>query len=264
LRRDRFGFSLSCRKGGFRTMHRRSLGLTALLLLSVSTRLEASCIDPASLAHAAVSITRYLDETERAAQPSLIGTRGTAWFLSPATIVTAEHVSAGMMLAPRDWKQLEIRDGDVVRSIPVRVARVVGTGPEKLAVLALQSEFPGARSAAIRTEPLAPEDQVVTFAFPQGRPRVVGGRFVKYGDDERLAGAALLEMFDGNDRMAVDYGASGAPVYDCDGRVGAVVSTVITQTIPMMSGRIRTSTAWGTPNVLSIPIQALKEYTEAQ
>jgi hypothetical protein len=92
----------------------------------------------------------------------------------------------------------------------------------------------------------------------------VGGRFVKYGDDERLAGAALLEMFDGNDRMAVDYGASGAPVYDCDGRVGAVVSTVITQTLAGFPGRIRTSTPWGTPNVLSIPIQALTGYSEAR
>lgn len=245
-------------------MHRRTFGLIALIWLSLSSRLEASCIDPAQLSHAAVSITRYFDDAERAAKPDVIGTRGTAWFLSPTTIVTAEHVSAGMMLTPQDWKPLEIRDGDDTRSIPARVERVMGTGPEKLAVLALQSEFPGARSAAIRTAPLAREDQVVTLAYSEGRPRLVGGRFVKYGDDERLAGAALLEMFDGNDRMAVDYGASGAPVYDCDGRVGAVVSTVITQTLAGFPGRIRTSTPWGTPNVLSIPIQALTGYSEAR
>src|SRR4029077_15514830 len=180
----------------------------------------------------AVSITRYFEDGERAAQPGLAGTRGTAWFLSSTTIVTAEHVRAGVMLTAQDWKTLDIKDGDDTRSIPARVARVMGTGPEKIAVLALQSEFPGARSAAIRTAPLAPEDQVVTFAYPAGRPRVVGGRFVRYADDERLAGAALLEMFDGNDRLAVDYGASGAPVYDCDARIVAVVTTVITQTVP--------------------------------
>jgi len=44
-------------------------------------------------------------------------------------------------------------------------------------------------------------------------------RIAACGIDERFAGAALLEMFDGNDRLAVDYGASGAPVYDCDGRI---------------------------------------------
>jgi len=246
-------------------MHRETLGLTALVLLSVSTRLEAACIEPAQLAHSAVSITHYFDDRERAAaKPGLVGTRGTAWFLSPATVVTAEHVSAGMMLSTQDWKSLEIRDGDEVRSVPARVERVVGSGAEKLAVLALQSEFPAARSGAIRTAPLAPEDRVATFVYAEEHPRVVGGRFVKYGDDERFAGAALLEMFDGNDRLAVDYGASGAPVYDCDGRIAAVVTTVITQTLPAFAGPIRGSTAWGMPNVLSVPIQVLEELSEAK
>jgi hypothetical protein len=77
-------------------MHRRTFGLIALIWLSLSSRLEAACIDPAQLSHAAVSITRYFDDAERAAKPDVIGTRGTAWFLSPTTIVTAEHVSAGM------------------------------------------------------------------------------------------------------------------------------------------------------------------------
>ena len=235
-----------------------------LLATAFQTRLEASCIEPAQLAHSAVSITRYFNDKERAAQRGLIGTSGTAWFLSPTTIVTAEHVSAGMMLTTQDWKQLDVGDGDVVRSIAARVERVTGAGAEKLAVLALQSEFSAARRAALRTAPLAPEDQVVTFAYPDGRPRVVSGRFVKYGDEGRFAGSALLEMFDGNDRLAVDYGASGAPVYDCDGRIAAVVTTVITQMFPGPSGSIRISTAWGTPNVLSVPIQALKEYSQAR
>ena len=235
-----------------------------LVVLSVSaTRLEAACIEPAQLAHSAVSITRYFDEAERAAHPGVIGTSGTAWFLSPTTIVTAEHVSTGMMLTT-EWKSLDISEGDDTRSMPARVARVTGRGGEKLAVLELQSEFPQARRAAIRTVPLAPEDQVVTLAYPDRRPRVVGGRFVKYGEDERLAGAALLEMFDGNDRLAVDHGASGAPVYDCGGRIAAVVTTVITQSLPGWSGHMRTSTPWGTPNVLSVPIQALEEYSEAR
>ena len=50
-------------------------------------------------------------------------------------------------------------------------------------------------------------------------------------DRARLAGAALLEMHDGNDRLVLDHGASGAPVLDCEGRVVAVVSTLITQTL---------------------------------
>src|SRR5262249_40592659 len=153
-----------------------------------------------------------------------------AWFLSSSAIVTAEHVSAGMKLTKEDWKPLEIRDGDDVRSIPARIQRVVGLGAEKLAVLELQSAFSSARSAPIRPAPLEPEDRVVTIAYPHRYPRVVGGRFVEYGRNGAFAGAALLEMYDGDDRLAIDHGASGAPVYDCEGRVAAVVTTVMTQT----------------------------------
>jgi hypothetical protein len=35
---------------------------------------------------------------------------------------------------------------------------------------------------------------------------------------------ALLEMYDGDDRLVLDHGASGAPVFDCMGRIVAVVS----------------------------------------
>src|SRR5215471_1020606 len=127
-------------------MRRRTLVLLVLGLSVSATRLEAACIEPTQLAHTAVSITHYFDDHERAAaKPGVIGMGGTAWFLSPSTVVTAEHVSAGMRLSTQDWKPLEIRDGDEIRSVPARVERVMGIGPEKLAVLALQSEFLGAR-----------------------------------------------------------------------------------------------------------------------
>jgi hypothetical protein len=233
--------------------------LILALVFSFDTRLEAACIEPAQLAHVAVSITRYFDEGESVALSGVIGARGTAWFLSPTTLVTAEHVTTGMKLTTQEWKPLEIRDGKQIRSIAARLQRAVGTAEEKLAVIELQTAHPEARRAEIRTAPLAPEDRVVTFAYTEGRPRVVGGRFVKYGDDERLAGAAMLEMFDGDDRLAIDHGASGAPVYDCDGRITAVVTTVITQAFPGLSGRMRVSTPWGTPNVVSVPIREMTD-----
>ena len=90
--------------------------------------------------------------------------------------------------------------------------------------------------------------------------RTTGGRFVRYGEGDRLAGTALLEMYDGNDRLVLGHGASGAPVADCAGRVVAVVSNLFTATIPFMSRVIRISTAWGSPNVVSVPIPALKKF----
>jgi len=107
-----------------------------------------------------------------------------------------------------------------------------------------------------------PDEKVVTFANSDGRPRLVAGRFVQFGDG-KLAGAALLEMFEGDDRLAVDHGASGAPVLDCEGRVAAIVSLVFTQTLYWASREIRISTAWGTPNVVSVPVTALEASSNA-
>jgi hypothetical protein len=110
-------------------------------------------------------------------------------------------------------------------------------------------------------DPLVPEERVVSLAYPGGRLRFAGGRFVRYADDASFGATALLEVHDGNDRLVLDHGASGAPVLDCDGQVVAVVSTIITQTIGFVTGAIRTSTPWQTPNVISMPIQALKDFS---
>ena len=212
------------------------------------------CIQSALLTPSTVSITRYFDEAERA---DLAGIQGTGWFMSPTTLVTVEHVTAAMGLSTENWRLLKIQGVADSQAIFARIQRLAGDGAEKLAVLELQTAVSTARSVAIRMSPLAPEDRLVTLAYPRQRPRSAGGRFVQYVDDGKLAGTALLEMYDGDDRLAIDHGASGAPVFDCEGRVAAVISTVITQTFATPFSKRRISTAWGTPNVVSVPIQNL-------
>jgi hypothetical protein len=207
---------------------------------------------------------RHFDEEERGAHHGLSGIRGTGWFLSSTTIVTAEHVSAAMDLSTEDWKPLEIRDGDGSQFIAARIQRRTGGPTEKLAVVELQQPVSTARSFAIRKEPLVPEQQVMTLAYPAGRPHPVEGRFVRFGDGGKLTGMALLEIYEGDNRLVIDHGASGAPVVDCDGRVAAVVSNVFTQSLAGVSHEIRISTAWGTPNVVSVPVQALEELSQSQ
>jgi hypothetical protein len=131
-------------------------------------------------------------------------------------------------------------------------------------VLELRTAFSGAQGLRIRMEPLAPEERVVSLAYPSNRLRFAGGRFVRYGDSDRFAGTALLELYDGNDRLVLDHGASGAPVLDCEGRVVAVVSNLFTQSMQFLSRAIRISTAWGSPNVASVPIQVLKDLVPAK
>ena len=71
-------------------------------------------------------------------------------------------------------------------------------------------------------------------------------------------------MYDGEDRLVLDHGASGAPVFDCAGRIVAVVSNLFTSTLQLLSRTIRVSTAWGNPNVVSVPIQLLKDFSRAE
>ena len=243
--------------------HAGRLLFVALLLISNVQSVPAACIDPAQLAHSTVRIMRYFDDAERDERPDLVGVRGTGWFLSPTTIVTAEHVTTGMKLSTEEWKPLEIMDGIGSQSIDARIQRLAGAQAERLAVIELQHAVTNAQSVAIRKEPLVPEEQVITLAYPAGRLQLVSGRFVRFGDDGKLAGMALLEMYEGENRLVIDHGASGAPVVDCAGRVAAVVTNVFTQTLNWSYRVIRISTAWGTPNVVSVPVQALGHFPTA-
>jgi Trypsin-like peptidase domain len=235
--------------------------LSVLVLIVASTRVEAACVDPATFIHSTVSITRTFNEEESKLLPGVVGIRGTGWFLAPRLIVTAAHVAEAMRLSAQEWKDIETRDGDSKSSVRVRILRLAGSNAEKIAVLELQAAIPGAAVLQSRTEPLMPDEQLVSLAYPNNQLRFAGGRFVRYGDDDRLAGTALLEMHDGNDRLVLDHGASGAAVLDCEGRVVAVVSILMTQTIKFLSNVIRTPTPWQSPNVVSIPIAVLKDFS---
>jgi hypothetical protein len=224
----------------------------------MSASVRASCIDPATLVGSTVSITREFAPEERKAEPGIIGIRGTGWFLSPRLLVTAAHVAEAMRLSKSDWKDIELRQRDDRMVIAVRFQRIAGSLAEKIAVLELKVAHPSAAPLPIRLETLAQQERLVSLAYPNGALRFASGRFAEYGHGDRVAGMALLEMHDGNDRLVLDHGASGAPVLDCAGRVVAVVSTLITQTIALPTGSARVSTAWQTPNVLSIPADVLK------
>jgi hypothetical protein len=236
--------------------------VSALILGATSSCIEAGCVEPSTLVHSTVSITRHFDDAEQKA--GVLGIRGTAWFLSPTSMVTAGHVVTAMRLSDQDWKQVEVLEGENKRSIAVRIRRLAGPHAEKIAVLELGVAYPGGQSLQVRMEPLVAEERIISLAYPSNRLRFAAGRFVMYGDSDRVTGAALLELYDGDDRLALDHGASGAPVLDCDGRVVAVVSNLFTQTLQFPSRAVRISTAWGTPNVVSVPIQVLKEFAQAR
>jgi hypothetical protein len=238
--------------------------LFVLFLLGASSDGAASCVDPAEFVGSTVHIVRQFDAEERRAQPGVVGIAGTAWFLSPRQLVTAAHVAEAMHLSARDWTAIDIRERERRVSITARIRGIAGSQAEKIAVLDLSAAFPGAVALRVRTGPLVPEERLFSVAYPKGALRFATGRFAQLGTGPDLAGAALLEMHDGSDRLVLDHGASGAPVLDCEGRVVAVVATIITQTLGLPTGAVRVSTAWHTPNVVSIPVEALKAFTRTE
>src|SRR5215472_14665161 len=106
---------------------RACCALVFIALFSTAVRAETVCIDPPLLARSAVSITRYFDDAERSAQSSIVATRATAWFQSPATIVTAAHVAFGMKLSTQEWKSLRVEDAAESWPNSARIQRVAGS-----------------------------------------------------------------------------------------------------------------------------------------
>jgi hypothetical protein len=141
--------------------------VSILALVGASSGVAAGCIEPALLAHSTVGITRYFDANEmNAARPDVVGASGTGWFLSPVSLVTVEHVAAGMKLSDQSWKQIEIRNGDSRQSIAARIQRTAGGHVEKIAVLELQTAVVGVRGFQLRMEPLVAEEPTVSLAYP--------------------------------------------------------------------------------------------------
>jgi Trypsin-like peptidase domain len=212
------------------------------------------------LARSTVTIASEFTEEEQKATPGVIGIGGSGWFLSPRRIVTAAHVAEAMLLSRQQWREIEIHAAEIKTSMPVRILRTAGDHSEKVAVLELLTPFQRAETPRVRMDPLIPDEQIVSLAHPNHQSRVAGGRFVQYGDAPGFAGTALLELYDGMDRLVIDHGASGAPVFDCQGRVVAVVTNVLTQEVNLLSRTMRASTPWQTPNVVSIPTLVLQDF----
>ncbi|MGO9545347.1 MAG: serine protease [Rhodomicrobium sp.] len=223
-----------------------------------------ACADPAAYVRGVAGITRHFSDEEKKTDAGLLGARGTAWFLSAGSMVTAAHVAQAMHLSGQTWTQIEVAQVKSVQPAYVRIQRIAGSGTEKIAVLELRTGFTGAKGLQIRTEPFAAGERVVSVAYPANVLRFAQGRFIRYGDEGKISGAALLEMYDGNDRLVLDHGASGAPVLDCEGRVVAVVSNIFAKTMTFMSQAIRVSTAWGNPNIASVPIAGLEGASTAK
>ena len=209
-------------------------------------------------------LARTFDDQETKTAPGVIGIRGTGWFL-----VFGSH----QRTSPRPC----ICRTTIGRRSSFESGRAKGRFSFAFCVLRVQlgedcrARIEGLVSGCDRTS--HPDRAACcggaclpSLAYPHGQLRFARGRFVRFGEGDALLGAAFLEMHDGNDRLVLDHGASGAPVLDCEGRVVAVVSTAIARdggALPVRCGA-QPRRRGRPPNVVSIPAEVLKDFLLAR
>ena len=197
--------------------------------------ISEKCIEKEASAQSVAAITRYSPLYDDPHVVTVFGVQsGSIWFLKEDEAVLAFHVARSLGLSERKWIPVEIYqdqpDAKIHRHqrIRARLLRAITWGLDGLAVLKLEEPFQGARPLAIRAEPLKPGEKVITPAYPGGFLELTEGHFLGIDlafSNERKEGSYAIEI-DGN-RLALDNGASGAPVLDCAGRVVAAVSAQV-------------------------------------
>lgn len=237
---------------GIVTNSTRLTWLTAAISVLAVSSAAADCIDPSELSRSTTIMSRMFEDSTTARFVA-----GTGWFSSASTIVAAAHVAEGLSLSHTDWVTVKLGNAEIKTGVDVRIARWVDALPEKIAILKLRRTVREAMPLTIRSQPLEADERVLSIAYSGLKLRFANGRFVRNETESDLNGAALFEIYDGMDRLAIDEGASGAPVVDCHGKVVGVVTGTLTQTVSMFSGTVRISTAWQKPNVVGIPVHRL-------
>src|SRR5215469_2544808 len=127
----------------FRTVWGRAAALPALQFAFMLAAFAANgaCISPTGLSNSVVSITRHFPEEERKSDPTLLGVRGTGWFLSSRSLVTAAHVAESMGLSQKDWKEVGLGESSQEKNVQVRLRKILGSRVEKIAILELNESF---------------------------------------------------------------------------------------------------------------------------
>ena len=227
--------------------------------------LSEKCMDKESSAQSVAAITRYSHLYDDPYVVAVFGIEGgSIWFLKEDEPVLALHVAKSLGLSNRAWIPVEIYqnelDGKIHQHqrIRARLLRTITWGLDGLAVLKLEEPFEGARPLVIRAEPLKPGEKIITPAYPGGLLELTTGHFLGIDlalSNERKEASYAIEI-DGN-RLALDSGASGAPVLDCTGRVVAAVSA---QVYVVSENGLEEATLRGQQTNIAIPVTILSDF----
>jgi S1-C subfamily serine protease len=196
----------------------------------------ASCINPFNFSSSIVNITGHQ-------------TGGTAWFMSPSLIVTVAHVidKDGINITFNKWSFIHIKNESLDIEIKARLKRQTN----RISILELDHAITNIKPLSISDIFPSKEEEAVTLGYPFGKLTEAGGRYVKHKNNDMF-----FELFKDNNRLAVDHGSSGAPIFNCEGKVIGVTEAILVNPITLFltHGEQRIPPPWGHPNVIGIHI----------
>lgn len=268
---------------------RRKLCASGLALISLIASLNApaaraeaqeqtrSCVDASPSARAVVSVARYFNEPLREGNGEVVGEQATAWFYtSPRLLVTAAHFANDF--PDGAWQEVELRQAvregqpEIATRVRLRVAVKgrISEGPRRgpgttgladdVAIMELHDPFPNATVLDVQATLPTPDATVLVVGYPDGRMQAARGIVRRAGDAvSRYSGLALVEV-QGDNRLLLNAGASGAPVLDCaKGAVVAVLNGLLTSpSLPFLPPQYAVvPTPWGSPTNTAVPASTL-------
>lgn len=196
------------------------------------------CVDPSTRAQAIVK----LDDAQ-----------GTAFLTKPNEMVTVQHVSEQLGMSS-DWQLINLsqrQDGPydswTARRALMRIKHTFFHNlPEALHVLEIRGPYASEKVAtvALREKPLLVGEKVTAVGYAAGMRTFATGYYV--GRSFGLSPWHGFNLTDGSGSYPITRGASGGPIFDCE---GLVVSTIARAT--------GTASYPGFPNVQGIPVNYL-------
>jgi hypothetical protein len=226
-----------------------------------------------TLSRSVVSIARTLDASEVRTDPKtgerITSIRASAWlYRDRQTLVTIEHAAEEMGLKRDVWKDITIAWSATEYESPhfffEMRAMLLDTDDDSADApvrIMLEDELPQRLiPAQLREGPLKDNDPVVAVGYTHGVLRFATGKlnFPEPSQDAELEEKPSpylpfeLANNNTNDRLAMDHGASGGPITDCDGKVAAVFVEVLTQDQEVsnaISSMMRILETFGSPEV---------------
>lgn len=249
----------------------RTLAFSTLALLCAGVTAQAQEVacedfDYNRLARSVVQLVFMYDKLK---PDGSIGHRGTAWFIDETHLVTIGHLAEDVI--ETDWQTVTVQYSDqyltttnTELAIPMRLVTTFETiAPENITLIELQHGMLGFEPLQVRYDPPRKDEPVVGAGYTGGTLRAAAGWYrvpeptagVMTESPPEIQGYLLFELNgeDGRDRHVFDYGASGSPILDCDGRVIAVTSDIITQLRSFGVTTMRLTPSTGEPNNTALP-----------